>query len=243
LPDYAEQKKFEPIYTNLTLFTGQKCKSPSLPRAAKLLWRYKHVFILGSENEAYMQEGFRSGVLECEVHDRDLIINEGSRRPVSCYNVSQKIMETFEPSEPAVDSKKPGSKAAKDQKKSAVAPKEAEKKKNAPKKQQKQFDLASLQRSPALEHQFIRSNFGVARFGLKDFLRSKVRELKLLAPIIPKRALQVSEAAVLDLNARAKAVLPNNFASASFFQSNSFLVVILRLGRPLGSFCMPAPIP
>jgi hypothetical protein len=86
------------------------------------------------------------------------------------------------------------------------------------------------------EEDFARNNYGVACFFLSDFLKNNVRNLKLLAPVVPVKRYQDLESQNLDLNTTAKKNLRALIESSTYFQSDTQLVVSFTLAFPVGSY-------
>ena len=125
--------------------------------------------------------------------------------------------------------------------------KKEEKKKDTKKKDFK-LDEQTLQRDPAPQREYLRNNYGVACFYLNELLLPNVRNLKLQAPIVPKKKFEDLESNNLDLNTSAKKdfkkqILSCNYlenvSNFSFTYQNSFLICGFNLAFELGTFKPP----
>lgn len=67
----------------------------------------------------------------------------------------------------------------------------------------------------------VRNNYGVACYYITDLLKPHVKNLKLLAPVLPIKKYIDLESNNLDLNTTAKKNIKNLIDSSTYFQSDT----------------------
>jgi len=79
-------------------------------------------------------------------------------------------------------------------------------------------------------------SYGVAKFALMDFLRPRVRELKLRSDVFPLKREQLDRTKILDLNTTARKAERTVEHFSPYLENATFAVIVAELAYPIGSF-------
>lgn len=198
---------------------------------------------MGLEDQIKLAEKFRGGFLKMEVHDKDELLDTKVRDELQILDVEAKIKEEEEknkpPEEEIVDPKAKGKKDTKKPGKKEEPKKDPKKdaKKKAGGGDVKLGDLVYDEEEAKKE--YLTTNYAVSVFVLSDFLKPNVRELKLRSPLIPVKKYEDLESGNLMLNTTARQTMKGLIESATYLQSEAFLVCGFKLAHPLNTFVMP----
>lgn len=183
---------------------------------------------MGLEDQIKLAEKFRGGFLKMEVHDKDELLDTKVRDELQILDVEAKIKEEEEknkpPEEEIVDPKAKGKKDTKKPGKKEEPKKDPKKdaKKKAGGGDVKLGDLVYDEEEAKKE--YLTTNYAVSVFVLSDFLKPNVRELKLRSPLIPVKKYEDLESGNLMLNTTARQTMKGLIESATYLQSEAFLV-------------------
>ncbi|CAD8173492.1 unnamed protein product [Paramecium octaurelia] len=230
------QKSYELCYVQYEFYDGTVIKTDMQVQMQNMYFNSKHVFLLGTMD---IGKHFETKPLKFELHDKDEVVRNDVKEELQLFDIEKWLQieeEKNRPPEPdfTVDPKTgkkiPKKEVKKDDKKEVKKEVKKDAKKDNKKKEVK-LGEPILEEQP--KKQYNRNNHGVAIMNLGAFIHSNVREVDLLAGIVPRRVFEDTESNNLDLNTTARKNIPKVFTATNYLDLQATMFVKFEMSNAL----------
>lgn len=204
---------------------------------SNVIFKHKHVFLLGVEDQVNLREYLQSNQVTFEIHDRDEVKKSEVKEEKQYV-----VLEEKEEQEVVLEEATKGKKGATQIKKKEAPPTKKEVKKAAPsKKSAAGVNMDEIEKLP--EKEYLKSELGCADFYMNSLLNPFAMKFKLSQTIVPKKKYFDTERNNLDLNSNARKKAKDLIECPLYMDNTSSVSIKLEISFPIGTYIPPESLP